>query len=249
MITIIMWAMLTEYRFKKIIEKVIKESLSAVRLGDIAKAVVQSVGNGRAISPEGRDIFELMEVGESSVDVEFFYTTYIYKTKEKEYGYYDLPDESEIIEERAPEIDGVDIIIDGNHVEDDGTVTNTLQTLFDNGRLYVDKSDSSAFLSQREYFGENKTYNNNTNMNKKQVIKLTESDLHKIVKESVNKVLNEGLWDAIERDKYQVYDMFVDFIKDYYAPNDNNKAYEIEDYVNDWMTRMIEDLDSKYGSI
>lgn len=29
-------------------------------------------------------------------------------------------------------------------------------------------------------------------MNKKQVIRLTESDLHKIVKESVNKVLGEG---------------------------------------------------------
>ena len=80
-------------------------------------------------------------------------------------------------------------------------------------------------------------------------IRLTESDLHRIGKESVNRVLNEGLWNAIERDNYQVYDMFVDFIKNYYAPNDDNKAYEIEDNVNDWMVRMMEDLDSKYGSI
>ena len=192
MITIIKWTMLTEYYVNKIIEKVIKESLGAVRLDDIAKAVVQSVGNGRAVSPDGRDIFELMEVGESSVDVEFFYTTYIYKTKGKEYGYYDLPDEPEIIEERTPEIDSVDIIIDGNHVEDDGTVTNTLQTLFDNGQLYVDKSDSSTFLSQREYFGENKTYSKNTNLNKK-LVRLTESDLHRIVKESIKRLLRESV--------------------------------------------------------
>lgn len=69
------------------------------------------------------------------------------------------------------------------------------------------------------------------------------------VKESINRVLNEGLWDAIEKNNHQVYDMFVDFIKNYYASNDDNKAYEIEDYVNDWMVRMMEDLDSKYGSI
>jgi hypothetical protein len=37
---------------------------------------------------------------------------------------------------------------------------------------------------------ENKQYNRNTNMNKK-LIRLTEGDLHRIVKESVNRVLNE----------------------------------------------------------
>lgn len=37
---------------------------------------------------------------------------------------------------------------------------------------------------------ENKLYNTNRNMNKK-LIRLTESDLHRIVKESVNKILNE----------------------------------------------------------
>lgn len=39
---------------------------------------------------------------------------------------------------------------------------------------------------------ENKQYNKNTNMNKKQ-IRLTEQDLHRIVKESVNRILNEVL--------------------------------------------------------
>lgn len=43
-----------------------------------------------------------------------------------------------------------------------------------------------------EQIVENKQYNSNTNMNKK-LIRLTESDLHRIIKESVNKVLNERI--------------------------------------------------------
>ena len=41
---------------------------------------------------------------------------------------------------------------------------------------------------------ENKQYKTNTNMNKK-LIRLTESDLHRIVKQSVNKILKEGVGD------------------------------------------------------
>lgn len=41
---------------------------------------------------------------------------------------------------------------------------------------------------------ENKQYKSNTNMNKK-LIRLTEQDLHKIVKESVNRVLNESKYE------------------------------------------------------
>lgn len=49
----------------------------------------------------------------------------------------------------------------------------------------------------------NQTLNCNINMNKK-LIRLTESDLHRIVKESVNKILNEGVYynpRTYERDK------------------------------------------------
>lgn len=77
--------------------------------------------------------------------------------------------------------------------------------------------------------------------------KITESQLNRIVKESVNQILKEGLWNAIEKDNYQVYDAFVDFIKNYYAKGDDIKAYEIEDEVNDWMVKMMDDLDNKYG--
>ena len=81
----------------------------------------------------------------------------------------------------------------------------------------------------------------------KRAVKLTERELKHIISESVKRVLNEGLWNAIEMDNYEVYDNFVDFIKNYYAPNDDNKAYEIENSVNDWIVQMMEDLDSKYG--
>lgn len=77
--------------------------------------------------------------------------------------------------------------------------------------------------------------------------KITEAQLNRVIKESVNKILKEGLWNAIEKDNYQVYDAFVDFIKNYYAKGDDIKAYEIEDEVNDWMIKMMDDLDNKYG--
>lgn len=43
---------------------------------------------------------------------------------------------------------------------------------------------------------ENKQYNKNSNMNKK-LIRLTESDLHRIVKESVNRILTEMDWKTV----------------------------------------------------
>lgn len=55
----------------------------------------------------------------------------------------------------------------------------------DNDGNYV-----SANAWGADYVSENKQYKTNTNMNKK-LIRLTESDLHRIVKESVNRVLKE----------------------------------------------------------
>ncbi len=52
---------------------------------------------------------------------------------------------------------------------------------------------------------ENKQYKRNTNMNKK-LIKLTESDLHRIVKESVNRILREASYDINSPEYKQMYD-------------------------------------------
>ena len=58
--------------------------------------------------------------------------------------------------------------------------------------ISVDKDGNyvSANGDGVDYISENKKLNRNRNMNKK-LIRLTESDLHRIVKESVNRVLNE----------------------------------------------------------
>jgi protein gp37 len=54
------------------------------------------------------------------------------------------------------------------------------------GASYITTKDRKTIKT------ENKKYKTNTNMAKKQVIRLTESDLHRIIKESVNNVLSEN---------------------------------------------------------
>ena len=49
----------------------------------------------------------------------------------------------------------------------------------------------------------------------KKIIKLTESDLHKIVKESVNKIINEGI-DYNGEDAYDEIDHYMQKINDVY---------------------------------
>jgi hypothetical protein len=57
--------------------------------------------------------------------------------------------------------------------------------------------------------------NNNSNMAKKQIIRLTEGDLHNIIKESVNKILKENFETEAFSDIYQPHN-FSDPNKDYY---------------------------------
>lgn len=52
------------------------------------------------------------------------------------------------------------------------------------GASYITSKDRKTIKT------ENKKYKTNTNMEKKQVIRLTESDLHRIIKESVNNILS-----------------------------------------------------------
>ena len=62
----------------------------------------------------------------------------------------------------------------------------------------------------RNPINENKEYKTNINMAKKQVIRLTEGDLHRIIKESVNRILNE-------------HDLMFD---------DNNGYFNTSEYMN-----------------
>ena len=102
-----------------------------------------------------------------------------------------------------------------------------------------------AFFVLVNIYLENKQIN--TYLNMKKLIRLTESDLRKIVKESVKRTLKEGLWDNIVKNNYQIYDQFVNFIRNFYAIKDSQLAYQVEDDVNAWLAKMMKDLDNKYG--
>lgn len=55
-----------------------------------------------------------------------------------------------------------------------------------------------------------------------------------------------NIYTAIETDNYRTYDEFVNFIKDFYAPDDNEKAYEVEDFINGYLAGMFTILDTEY---
>lgn len=77
--------------------------------------------------------------------------------------------------------------------------------------------------------GENKQYKTNTNMNKK-LIRLTESDLHKIVKESVKRVLNEDETNEVEDAIVYLSKEFTEKVLEVKWGNDNstNDNYEYD---------------------
>lgn len=76
----------------------------------------------------------------------------------------------------------------------------------------------------------------------------TKEDVEKVLKsfEIYCKVSKSGIWDAIEAGNHKTYDAFVDFIKDYYSPNDNTLAYKIEDEVHAILLDMFKKLDKEY---
>jgi hypothetical protein len=55
------------------------------------------------------------------------------------------------------------------------------------------------------------------------------------------------IWEAFLKEDCVTYDAFVDLIKNTLAPNDNEKAYEIEDKVNAHMVKMFNELEEEYA--
>jgi hypothetical protein len=55
-----------------------------------------------------------------------------------------------------------------------------------------------------------------------------------------------NIYTAIENDKYITYDEFVGFLKDFYAPDDDEKAYDVEDFVNAELSKMFDKLNEKF---
>lgn len=72
------------------------------------------------------------------------------------------------------------------------------------GASYITTKDGKAIKT------ENKKYKTNTNMAKKQVIRLTEGDLHRIIKESVNRILKESTEPSVVSVLLNTYDKYDD---------------------------------------
>lgn len=83
---------------------------------------------------------------------------------------------------------------------------------------------------------ENKQYKRNTNMNKKQV-RLTESDLKQIVKESVNKILSEAYGTMPKDDIKRAANLDAASQSRF-----DERGEEIEDIKNDEFSRRLQDL-------
>lgn len=80
--------------------------------------------------------------------------------------------------------------------------------------------------------------------------KFTEADLIKMGVSSVyckpTERCSDRFWDAVNQDEWRIYDNFVDFIKDIYAPGDNAKAYRIEDFVHKSIKQMIKEVEEVF---
>lgn len=57
---------------------------------------------------------------------------------------------------------------------------------------------------------------------------------------------HKTIMEAIEADNYEAMDKFVDLLKDFYAGDDNEKAYKVEAEVNKELVRMFNILDVKF---
>lgn len=75
---------------------------------------------------------------------------------------------------------------------------------------------------------------------------LEKVNLSKVVSESAADDVARGTWDYMVRDDYKVYDAFVDRLKNYYAKDDDKKAYKIEDEIHSCLIKMMNELDKKY---
>lgn len=84
------------------------------------------------------------------------------------------------------------------------------------------KDPNDLFRKKKDIYREDKQYKRNTNMNKK-LIRLTESDLHRIVKESVNRILKEVNY----ADNYRIHpNEKIDDNDDFFDSDEDREEFE-----------------------
>ena len=148
--------LLTEAQLNEFVTNVVRKMINETNeymegvatLQDIADAFAAEL-NG-SVEP-GQNSGELW-VGENNVEYTFDVEVDGYVEPGRSYGYLELPDDPHVVIKGEPYIDGITLRIDGEVVEDDGTIESTLNGLLKAKQIEVDCSDTELFPSKREYF-------------------------------------------------------------------------------------------------
>lgn len=69
--------------------------------------------------------------------------------------------------------------------------------------------------------------------------------MHKVLEWEEDK--KKDIYTAFEKDDWIVYDAFMKFIKDFYAPTDYKKAMIVEDFMNTELTEVFKKAKEKFG--
>lgn len=116
-------------------------------------------------------------------------------------------------------------------------------------RISIDDDEEEGYFRCIIYKGNRKIETYAENYYEDELDELV-NDVWSYAKGLVNKGNGKkGIWDAVEENGWKQYDDFVSLIKDTLAPNnpqDNEKAYEIEDEVNAYLAKMFKELEEKY---
>lgn len=58
----------------------------------------------------------------------------------------------------------------------------------------------------------------------------------------------KDIYSAFEKDDWKIYDAFMKFVKDFYAPNDYHKAIDVEQTMNKELADLFKKVGEKFGN-
>ena len=145
---------LTESELKQLIQaaaiQIIKEQHGeevGVTPQDVLEALLDECG---AIFIPQRNDFDLW-VGEYNVEVSFYLNCNAYVQPGSDTSYYEMPIPSKVVVKGPPTVENIEINVDGQPMEDDGTIENTLDKLLAAKKIQVDY-DEELLPSEYEYY-------------------------------------------------------------------------------------------------
>lgn len=145
---------LTESELKKLIQRaavsIIKEEYGedvGVTPQDVLKALLAE--DGLTFMPQRND-FDLW-TDEYNVEISFYLNCRAYVEAGSDTSYYEMPIPSQVVVKGPPTVENIEIRVDGQPMEDDGTIENTLNKLLAAKKINVDY-DEELLPSADEYY-------------------------------------------------------------------------------------------------